>query len=49
MCYCMQAEVLPVVAQTTTESDSDSGMGSPAEEVAANTSNKRDDPPGKAA
>lgn len=49
MCYCMQGEGLPVVAQTATESDSDSGVGSPAEEMATDTSNKREGRPGKAA
>lgn len=33
ICCCCQAEALPAVGQTTPESDSDSGMGSPAEET----------------
>ncbi|KAK9526594.1 hypothetical protein VZT92_015283 [Zoarces viviparus] len=37
-----QVERLPAVAQTATESDSDSGMGSPAEEMVAETANKRE-------
>ncbi|MED6258272.1 hypothetical protein ATANTOWER_005090 [Ataeniobius toweri] len=38
-----QADVLPAVAQTTPESDSDSGMGSPVEEMAAEAlGDKRD-------
>ncbi|CAI5691195.1 unnamed protein product [Oreochromis niloticus] len=40
-----QGEGLPVVAQTATESDSDSGVGSPAEEMATDTSNKREGRP----
>ncbi|XP_042292110.1 claspin [Thunnus maccoyii] len=40
-----QAEGLPAVAQTATESDSDSGMGSPAEEMVAETTNNRDECP----
>ncbi|XP_042363150.1 claspin isoform X2 [Plectropomus leopardus] len=40
-----QAEGLPAVAQTATESDSDSGMGSPAEELVMETANKRDELP----
>ncbi|XP_047460120.1 claspin [Mugil cephalus] len=41
-----QAEVLPTVAQTATESDSDSGVGSPAEAAEApETANKREDLP----
>ncbi|XP_034401339.1 claspin [Cyclopterus lumpus] len=39
------AEGLPTVAQTATESDSDSGMGSPAEEMATETANKREELP----
>lgn len=49
VCYCMQAEALPVVAQTATESDSDSGVGSPAEKMTTDTSNKREGRSGKAA
>ncbi|XP_041665850.1 claspin [Cheilinus undulatus] len=37
-----QAEGLPAVAQTTAESDSDSGVGSPEEEVVTEASNKED-------
>ncbi|KAM7384559.1 hypothetical protein PAMA_011765 [Pampus argenteus] len=40
-----QAEGLPAVAQTATESDSDSGMGSPAEEMVSQTTNNRDERP----
>ncbi|XP_078146529.1 claspin [Centroberyx gerrardi] len=40
-----QAEGLPAVVQTATESDSDSGMGSPAEEMVTETTNNRDEPP----
>nr|XP_033492141.1 claspin isoform X2 [Epinephelus lanceolatus] len=40
-----QAEGLPAVVQTTTESDSDSGMGSPAEEMVTETANKREELP----
>ncbi|XP_032390630.1 claspin isoform X2 [Etheostoma spectabile] len=40
-----QAEGLPTVAQTATESDSDSGMGSPAEEMVIETANKRQELP----
>ncbi|XP_041868297.1 claspin [Melanotaenia boesemani] len=40
-----QAEALPDVTQTAPESDSDSGMGSPAEEVATETAPKGDDLP----
>ncbi|KAM9383947.1 claspin isoform 2-T2 [Pholidichthys leucotaenia] len=40
-----QAEGLPAVSQTVTESDSDSGMGSPAEEMPADTADKREDHP----
>ncbi|XP_059205125.1 claspin isoform X2 [Centropristis striata] len=39
------AEGLPAVAQTVTESDSDSGMGSPAEEMVTEMVNKREVPP----
>lgn len=35
------------MAQTATGSDSDSGMGSPAEEVVAETTNNRDERPGE--
>ncbi|XP_060915553.1 claspin [Labrus mixtus] len=38
-----QAEGLPAVAQTAAESDSDSGMGSPEEEMVADTTNKREE------
>ncbi|KAM7373445.1 hypothetical protein PAMP_008295 [Pampus punctatissimus] len=40
-----QAEGLPAAAQTATESDSDSGMGSPAEEMVSETTNNRDERP----
>ncbi|XP_067352224.1 claspin isoform X1 [Channa argus] len=40
-----QTEEVPVVAQTAAESDSDSGMGSPAEEIVTMTSNKREELP----
>ncbi|GLD59305.1 claspin [Lates japonicus] len=40
-----QAEGLPAVAQTAAESDSDSGVGSPAEEVVTETANKREELP----
>nr|XP_020453159.1 claspin-like [Monopterus albus] len=40
-----QADGLPGVAQTATESDSDSGMGSPAEEVATEKNNNREELP----
>lgn len=36
-CHCTQAEGLPAVTQTARESDSDSGMGSPAEEMVTET------------
>lgn len=36
-------EGLPAVAQTAPESDSDSGMGSPAEEVVTETANNREE------
>ncbi|XP_056267780.1 claspin [Pseudoliparis swirei] len=39
------AEGLPAAAQTTTESDTDSGMGSPAEEMATETADKREELP----
>ncbi|XP_029370170.1 claspin isoform X2 [Echeneis naucrates] len=43
-----EAEELPAVAQTTAaESDSDSGMGSPAEEVVPEMSSKREELPGE--
>lgn len=48
LCYCTQAEGLPAVAQTAAESDSDSGVGSPAEEVVTEAANKREELPGKA-
>lgn len=35
------------MAQTATESDSDSGMGSPAEEMVIETANKREELPGE--
>ncbi|KAM6974195.1 claspin [Tautogolabrus adspersus] len=38
-----QAEGLPAVAQTAAESDSDSGMGSPEEEMVTDTTNKREE------
>lgn len=47
LCYCTQAEGLPAVSQTATESDSDSGMGSPEEEMVTETANKREELPGK--
>lgn len=34
------------MSQTTAESDSDSGMGSPAEEMVTVTANKREELPG---
>uniref|UniRef100_A0A8D2ZFM8 Claspin n=1 Tax=Scophthalmus maximus TaxID=52904 RepID=A0A8D2ZFM8_SCOMX len=37
-----QAEGLPAVARTAAESDSDSGVGSPAEEVVSQATNKRE-------
>ncbi|XP_044028919.1 claspin [Siniperca chuatsi] len=40
-----QAEVVPAVAQTATESDSDSGMGSPAEEIVTKTANNKEELP----
>ncbi|KAM6903716.1 claspin isoform 2-T2 [Lycodopsis pacificus] len=40
-----QVERLPAVAQTAKESDSDSGMGSPAEEMVTETPNKREELP----
>ncbi|XP_075962009.1 claspin [Anarhichas minor] len=40
-----QVERLPAVAQTATESDSDSGMGSPAEEMVTETANEREELP----
>nr|XP_046274342.1 claspin [Scatophagus argus] len=40
-----QAEGLPAVAQTAAESDSDSGMGSPAEEMVTETANNREELP----
>ncbi|XP_041811283.1 claspin [Chelmon rostratus] len=40
-----QAEGLPAVAQTATESDSDSGMGSPAEEMVTETANNKEELP----
>lgn len=40
---CFQAEAPPAAAQTTPDSDSDSGMGSPAEEaVTMTTADTRD-------
>lgn len=47
MCFCTQAEALPAVAQTTAESDSDSGVGSPAEEAITEMTEKKGDLPGK--
>ena len=44
-----QAEVPPAVAPTAPGSDSDSGMGSPAEEVVAETAVKEDNLPGTTA
>lgn len=38
-----QAESVPAVVQTVTESDSDSGMGSPAEELVPETTDKREE------
>lgn len=46
LCHCTQAEGLPAVARTATESDSDSGMGSPAEEMVVETANNREELPG---
>ncbi|CAK6977409.1 claspin [Scomber scombrus] len=40
-----QTESLPAVAQTAAESDSDSGMGSPAEELVTGATNNRDERP----
>ncbi|TMS17992.1 Claspin [Larimichthys crocea] len=40
-----QAEVLPAVTQTATESDSDSGMGSPAEEMVTETAKDKEELP----
>ncbi|XP_038581377.1 claspin [Micropterus salmoides] len=40
-----QAEVLPALAQPATESDSDSGMGSPAEEMVMETANNKEELP----
>ncbi|XP_056254510.1 claspin isoform X1 [Seriola aureovittata] len=40
-----QADELPAVAQTAAESDSDSGVGSPAEEMVSETTNKREELP----
>ncbi|XP_040908468.1 claspin [Toxotes jaculatrix] len=40
-----QAEGLPAVAQTAAESDSDSGVGSPAEEMVTETTNNREQLP----
>lgn len=45
--YYTQAEGLPAVAQTAAESDSDSGMGSPAEEMVTETINNREELPGE--
>lgn len=45
---CLQAEVLPAVTQTATESDSDSGMGSPAEEMVTETAKDKEELPGAA-
>lgn len=42
-CVGTQAEGLPAVAQTAPESDSDSGMGSPAEEIVTETVNNREE------
>lgn len=42
-CVGTQAEGLPAVAQTAPESDSDSGMGSPAEEMVTETVNNREE------
>lgn len=44
-----QAESLPSVAPTETDSDSDSGMGSPAEEIVPETSNNKEEHPGEVA
>ncbi|XP_035536851.1 claspin [Morone saxatilis] len=41
----LQAEGLPAVAQTATESDSDSGMGSPAEDMVTETANDKEELP----
>ncbi|XP_071356864.1 claspin isoform X2 [Trachinotus anak] len=40
-----QVDQLPAVAQTAAESDSDSGVGSPAEEMVPETTNKREELP----
>ncbi len=40
-------EGLPAVAQTAAESDSDSGVGSPAEEMVTETVNNKEEPPGE--
>ncbi|KAM3858140.1 claspin [Diretmus argenteus] len=40
-----QAEEFPAGVQTAAESDSDSGMGSPAEEMVVEPTNNRDEPP----
>ncbi|KAK2830613.1 hypothetical protein Q5P01_018544 [Channa striata] len=40
-----QIEGVPVVSQAAAESDSDSGMGSPADEMVAMTSNNREELP----
>lgn len=46
--YCIQADELPAVSQTAAaESDSDSGVGSPAEEMVPETASKREDLPGE--
>lgn len=42
-CVGTQAEGLPAVAQTAPGSDSDSGMGSPAEEIVTETVNNREE------
>lgn len=46
-CSRTQAEELPAVAQTAPESDSDSGMGSPAEEIAVEAVNNKEGLPGE--
>lgn len=40
-------EGLPAVARTAAESDSDSGMGSPAEEMVTETDNNKEELPGE--
>lgn len=39
--------MLPALAQPATESDSDSGMGSPAEEMVMETANNKEELPGE--